>query len=379
MLVSVGMAGIVVFAILINGTDTFTKFFQRKELVALTLFFWIVVFSGFYSADKPNWLNWVRIKLPFALLPLAFAAIEKPDSRKFIILLYSFMLVFFVSSCVIIGYYFLHFQTITESFYKGQAIPVKYGHIRYSLMLAFSFFCSSYLLSTGSFLWSKRERWLQAGYLIFAFIVLHILSVRSGLIALYLGLFYLAVYQLIVNKKIILGLALTFALAATPMAAYYAVPSFHNKLLYMLYDLGSYADGNINENSDGLRLLSMKVGIEVWKQNKLLGVGAGDLQAETAKIYDRDYPQINPAIRRLPHNQFIWVLATTGVVGLGLFLFAFLFPLFLNGSYKYWLIAIFHIMLFSSFFTEDTLEEQIGTGFYIIFLLLLLNYFKRNE
>jgi hypothetical protein len=72
------------------------------------------------------------------------------------------------------------------------------------------------------------------------------------------------------------------------------------------------------------------------------------------------------------------MLATTGVIGLLVFLFAFFYPFFLSGLQKHWLAAVFYLSLFSSFFTEHSLEEQMGTGFYLLFLLLLMNHFRND-
>ena len=147
----------------------------------------------------------------------------------------------------------------------------------------------------------------------------------------------------------------------------------------MRYDLQQYERGEINEYSDAMRIESMKIGADIWLKNLWLGVGAGDLKMEMDKIYARDYPKISEANRRLPHNQFIWVLSTTGIIGFTLFLFAFFYPLIIKGHYKHWLLLVLYLVIFSSFFTEDTFEEQIGAGFYIIFLLLLLNHLKHDE
>jgi O-antigen ligase len=94
------------------------------------------------------------------------------------------------------------------------------------------------------------------------------------------------------------------------------------------------------------------------------------------KFYSDHYPQLAESDRKLPHNQLVWTLATTGIFGLALFLFAFFFPLFINSNYKNWLFVILHLILFSSFFTEATFEEQIGTGFYLTLLLVLMNQFS---
>jgi len=376
---SIGMIGILASVLLSNGIiNTLKKYFQSKEMLALSLFFWLVFLSGTYSEHKSDWLEWVRIKLPYLALPLAFAPLKKLDERKFILLLYGFMLIFFISTAVVLGNYFLHYETITGSFRQGGTIPMPFSHIRYTLMLAFSFFCGLYLMEKRYYIFSKNERWLQIVYCAFVFIALHILTVRSGLLALYLGLMYLAIDRIIRQRKFVIGITLILVIMSLPFAAYRWVPSFHNKIDYMNYDLSQYQKGEINEYSDAMRILSMKIGWDIWLDNMWLGVGAGDLKSETDKSYIQNYPQISEYNWRLPHNQFIWVLASTGIIGLVLFLTAFFFPFLVNGNFKFWLLTVFYLMIFSSFFTEDTVEEQIGTGFYIIFLLVLMNHHQRE-
>ncbi|MBL0309566.1 MAG: O-antigen ligase family protein [Bacteroidetes bacterium] len=378
-LASIGMMSMLLVSLLFYGGDTFKNYFARKEWWILSLFFWIVLFSGIYSEDKTSWMNWVRIKLPYIALPLAFAPLKKLSTKQITALLYGFILVFAVSTIVVLVRYFLNYEAITESFSRGNGIPMPYSHIRYSLMLAFSFFCCLWLLERKEYLFGSKERWVLILLAAFAFVALHILSVRSGLLALYIGVIFLAWREAFRRKRIFQSLLVVVAVSILPYLAYHFLPGFHNKIEYMKWDLAQYREGNINDYSDAMRLVSMKVGMQIWKQHPLIGVGSGDLKIESDKVHASDYPEISEQNRRIPHNQFIWVLATTGVIGLLLFLMAFFVPLVVNGHYKLWILTLLHLILFSSFLTEDTLEEQIGTGFYLIFLLVFINYDRRNE
>lgn len=379
-LVSIGMIALLVTTLLSsNPKQLFSNYFKRPELWVLSLFFWIVVASGTYSHDKTDWLNWVRIKLPYLVLPLAFAGIAKLKQRTFTVILYGYVLTFFVSALVILTQYALNYEQVTQSFLSGSALKIPYSHIRYSLMLGFSFFCALYLYREKLYLFTVKEKYLQLLLALFAFIALHIISVRSGLLAVYGALFYLALHTIVTQRRWVLGLGVIATIVVLPFVAYKFVPSLHNKIAYMRYDLQEYQRGNINDRSDAMRLLSMEIGIDIWKQNPVFGCGAGDLKTETNTIYKNQYPQITEANYRLPHNQFIWVLATTGVVGLILFLVTFFYPFMANGLYRQGLAVVLFIALFSSFFTEHSLEEQMGTAFYLIFLLLLLNRFKHEE
>ena len=371
---SIGMVTLLVTSLLFNGFgETVKRYFQQRQIAVISVFFWIVFLSGFYSEDKASWLNWVRIKLPYLALPLAFASIKKLDERKFVTILYGFIFTLFISVAVVIINYLLNYDTITESFLRGNAIPMPFSHIRYTLMVAFAFFCCWYLMEKREILFTGYEKMIQFFLLFFFFIALHILSVRSSLLALYLGIFFMLIRLVVIQKKYVIGLSALLVFVLTPYGAYKLIPSLQNKIAYMKYDYNTFRSGEVKNLSDGVRLLSMQGGIEIAKQNLFFGVGAGDLKIEMNKFYNKQYPQLEKGDRKLPHNQLIWTLATTGVVGLALFLFVFSFPLVVTGTQKNWLLVVLHLILFSSFFTEATLEEQIGTGFYLTFLLVLMN------
>lgn len=378
-LASVGMIAMLIISVAFNGNGTFKSYLAKKELWILSLFFWLVLFSGLYSQDKSDWLNWVRIKLPYIALPLAFAPLKKLSARQLTALLYGFVLVFAVSAAVILANYFMNYAAITESFSRGNGIPMPYSHIRYTLMLAFSFFCCLWLMERKEFLYSGNEKWVLLVLAVFALVALHILSVRSALLALYIGIIFLTLREAIRRKRILQSFLMIAAVCTLPYLAYVFLPGFHNKIEYMKYDLAQYREGKANEYSDAMRIISVKVGFQIWKEHPLLGVGSGDLRSETNKVYAEDYPDISEHNRRIPHNQFVWVLASTGIIGLLIFLSAFFIPLMVKGHYRLWILSLLHLILLSSFFTEDTLEEQIGTGFYLIFLLVFMNYCHPDE
>jgi len=109
----------------------------------------------------------------------------------------------------------------------------------------------------------------------------------------------------------------------------------------------------------------------------LTGVGIGDLKVEMKKKLDAA-PE-HPQDVLLPHNQFIFVAAGTGIFGLIVFLIAICLPLMRRRYLKNWLFVCFHIIILSSFFTEATIEEQMGTDFYLSFLLLMYIFIQSKE
>lgn len=373
--ISIGMVGLVVAALWRTGfTDLVKQYFKRKELWAVAFFFAPVFYSGVYSDNTAQWANWVRIKLPYLVLPLAFAGLSSLKKKHITLILYAFLAVMLVSLVAVLIKYALHFEEVTNSMLRGNAILMPFSHIRYTLMLAFSFFVALYLVEQEE---CRHNRWLVS-FAVFVFIALHILAVRSGLLALYVGLLIYVVRYTIIKKKYWMGIVFVGVIFSLPILAYQFVPSFHNKIAHMVYDLEQMQAGVINYRYDAMRLVSMKAGLMVWGQNIMLGTGAGDLAAAMNEFYAQSYPQLDVQNRLLPHHQFIWVLASLGLVGLFQFLMAFYVPFFANGNYRQWIFVVLHVILFTSFFTEHTLEEQIGTAFYLIFLLLFIQRFRAN-
>ena len=216
---------------------------------------------------------------------------------------------------------------------------------------------------------------------VFIFIFLHILAVRSGLLAMYGSLIGVVVLQAFFQKKYSLLLAIPTLLVAD-VALYFLSPSLRNKAAYMKKDVGQYTGGkNVNNYSDGNRLLSMQIGWTIAKENILLGVGSGDAKKVMDEYYIQNYPDISEENRLIPHNQFVYILLIGGVVGLAIFLICLLLPLTSISVWKDIPMMVVIISVYSSFLSEATLEVQHGVLLcsYILGLVYLRMIVKKNE
>jgi O-antigen ligase len=74
----------------------------------------------------------------------------------------------------------------------------------------------------------------------------------------------------------------------------------------------------------------------------------------------------------MPHNQFLWILSSTGVLGLLFFVLAWLLPLWSNRNKLNLIVILFHSIMAISFMVEYTLEEQVGGTFFMIFSMFFL-------
>jgi O-antigen ligase len=345
--------------------------FFRSPFFWITFFFWIVLLSGIYTADQSYWLERIRIKLPFLGLPVAFFLFPSFSARQIQSIFYAYLLVL-LFSCMGVGMNYLsNFSAITEGLGRGHPIPTPVSHIRYSLMLAFGIIIGAYLVLKGKPLFYKWERPALAIITLFFFGFIHILSVRSGLLTLYMALSLGAVAIAIEKRKVWLAGLFLIGLAILPVLAYQFIPSFRNRIDYARYDWQMYRMGKGQEYSDSDRMVSLQTGLAIAKEHPLFGVGAGDLKREVKKIYNIEHPDIEQA--KMPHNQLLSVWAGTGLFGLLLFLCAFFVPLLWNQNYRKLLFSLFCLIIFTSFMMENTLESAVGIAFYSFFLLLFLN------
>lgn len=155
--------------------------------------------------------------------------------------------------------------------------------------------------------------------------------------------------------------------AGFPAVAYAEKSGWGLRLHTFLHGTHLYlTNETIQGSSFYQRFVYWNIGINLARENLLLGVGTGDVEKSFKDAYV-DYPiYIAPQYRRRAHNQYITFLVTFGILGL-LYFVSFLGFL----SYKWRsnnLYLFFVIVSIISFLTEDTLETQAGVTFFAFFL-----------
>jgi O-antigen ligase len=161
------------------------------------------------------------------------------------------------------------------------------------------------------------------------------------------------------------------------------IPTLNNKWVNTVADLNVYLDkGYPNYNSLTTRFISYEAAFSIFKQNPLLGCGIGDIKDETDLFFKTNYPMIDIPI--LPHNQFLFYLSATGIIGLLVFCFAFYFPLFYQKNWRNPVLLVQYVVITLSFMTEPMLETQLGVAFTVLFIFLPLTqssdeFFENKE
>jgi O-antigen ligase len=345
---------------------SFRRLFANRALSGLALLLLVPALSFFWSDDKAYWLRLVQTRLPFLVMPWAFANFPPISERQWKSVLYFFVWTT-AAICTGVGINFLlNYDAVLEGLGRGNPVPVPRSHVRFSLIVATSVLSGLWLWRQRFYLWQKWERHLLLALTLFLFVFLHVLSVRGGLFALYLALVFWAVREMALRKKWVLGTGSLLALVAVLWFAAQNVPSLRNRIGYMRYDwerFRSHDDGHLY--SDGARWVSLMSGWQLWEQNPLLGTGAGDLLSETKRNTAVSFPSYAQE-PQLPHNQFVFIMASTGLLGLLVSLFAFWRLLRGRRNALFWGVQV---VAFASFLIECTLENAIGVAWYLGYTL----------
>lgn len=347
---------------------SFGSLFRQPVYALFLLLLLLPALSGLWSDDQAYWLERTRVRLPFLVLPWVFANLPALSLRQYRLVLYILVWVMVVLCAGVGVNYVLHREAILEALRQGRSIPVPRNHIRFSLLLATAVLAGGYLWRKGFFLRFRWERIALAAATVFLFIFLHFLSVRSGLVALYAALLFTLAQYIWHTRRWRMGLAVVALLVSIPWVALKTFPSLEQKLAYTKYDWERYQENEGGYYSDAERWVSLKSGWLIWRDHPWLGVGAGDLPGATMQIVREQFPAYQ-AQPKLPHNQFLYIMAGTGLLGLGCSMLAFLYPLFAERHRKQYLFAAFQVMIFTSFLVEYTIETAMGVAWYLFYTL----------
>ncbi len=366
---------------------TFKDFIKDRKLLFISLIFILYMISGIYSTDMGYYSEKLLIKIPLLFMPLGFASLKEIPRQYLLHALTAFIILVLFASIGSTVMYIMDFEKITENYKYAKVIPIPFeiNHIRFSLMLASAIFGSFYLYTKNYFFFDgKIEKFLFLGTGIFLFIFIHILSVRSGLLAVYASLLVILFAYIYQKKKYLNGILFLILMISTPVVMYMAVPTIRNKVNYMVRDVSLFFKGRergkgsrANDYSDVNRLLSIKLGIELGNTSPWIGLGLGDVKNEIFNAYATKYPRVQEGRRLIPHNQFVYVYMAVGGIGLALFCIFCFYPLFSKSSYSGFLFISTNVIFISSYLSESTLENQLGVCLFIT--LYLITYFIETE
>ncbi len=349
------------------GILSIYSWMRIRSIVPAASWFYAILWAGvlmsvWNTAYFPAWAEQMRIFLPFLFLPLFFTALPKLD-RDHVIRLHLWFLVILIITALVLFVDVMDGQhdQIVWKISRGGAVYTPIEHVKFSLF-------NSYAVLSAIWLYLKKDNNLhKRGLLVGALLLfglMHFLAVRSGLVVTYLLLAAILIYQGFRTRAYKITLVILLTGVVSGLTAVKFIPTLRAKWGYSLYDWRSGQE----HFSDSNRWINIKRAMEVWLEHPIFGVGGGDvLSVIKEKSLNSEHPKIDD---RLPHNQFVLVLARSGIIGLLMFLLGWLLP-FWYGLKHEPLAWLLYTCMALSFLVENTFERSIGVGFFLFFALLL--------
>lgn len=345
------------------------RFVSSPLLWGMSLLFFLPLISGLWSGDKTQWLDTVRIKLPLLFLPLAFAAPFSFTQRRWNMLAWIFILLVLGGTCWSFFHYSANAAAINEGYLSAKSMitPLGNDHVRFSWLISLAvLFCGWLYFRGGLKVWEKYFVMAVAVWLI---IFLHLLAARTGLLSFYTGLLIVVAWLIQNRLSRLYGLTLLLVCLALPLIAYYTVPTFKNKVKYFRYEWEHISgSGYLPGSNDGVRLISMKAGWSIMKENPALGVGFGDVMPASRVWYGSASPQMLESDKIFPSSEWLMYGAGCGIPGFILFTGIMCIPFFTRTKHGLtWLILNTTAAL--SFMADIGLEVQYGIFTYSFIVL----------
>lgn len=360
----------------------FTKF--EAVLSALfVLYFLSSAISFFYSENTDEASRKLILKLPILCFPLVFNALRKTESKHFPNLILIGLYAMYLPAVVSVYNYISNKTLFDQLILESKPLPIEFGygiyHIQFSILLALS-------VVLGVFILLHRKAWNLSAFnktfigviSLLNFVFIHILSARTGLLALYVGLLMILLPALIkmpLRSKIIsvvAGLLL-------PIVILSLSSSLRNRLSNTAADFEvAWSGKDANDYSFAMRVQAWKNAIQVIKKNPIIGVGIGDADKELQENFALMNSSITAANRKNPHFQFLETATQSGIVSACIFLLILLYSLF-GKSNKNSLLASIVLLLFLASCFESILERQASVVAYSAFIALALAYGSREN
>ena len=149
--------------------------------------------------------------------------------------------------------------------------------------------------------------------------------------------------------------------------------NLNSRIYNIFWEIDDYMrGGNPSGHSVTQRLEYWKTATLVILENPWVGVGTGDLMDTMNSKYKSKSTSLDSHYWKRPHNQFLSIAVSLGILGLMGFVFSIFYPLYALPEKRDLLYVIFLFIVLGSMVSEDTLDTQAGVTFFAFFNSLFL-------
>lgn len=284
----------------------------------------------------------------------------------------SFILGMFVSEIVSYGIILGFWRTRIGMPYNPT--PFLANHSTYSLFLVIAIF---WILE---FAYREKEKWKKILYYLFSLTATANLFFNAGRTGQVIYIFLIFFYAFYHYRSSIKKIVLILLAGVFGVLIFYKISHlFQHRVSEAKRDIVYMINGHFNTSWGG-RMLAWFVAKDIFIKHPLMGVGVGSVKKEmfeeVAKYGKSNAEFFNQSLPHL-HNQFLQILAETGLVGEFLFIVALIF--LFKEKYKKdvdYYVKVFLIAYLIAFMTETFLMKNTS---YLLFNLFIAVFMLNRE
>src|SRR5689334_6232934 len=320
---------------------------ERKYLLWMFLFFIMVVTSVLLSSNFDKGLRYLDPRLPLAYFPLSVGLLQlKKETKDKILLGFAWLTTFIMLFCLCWSLKRSGFFKRPEFLYNDSFTDIlNQQSIYISLLVNLSIYIFTYHILYKK---NKNRGWMILA-VIFLFTISYLLASRNLMLVLYVVTIGFAFYYTFAQKKYLKGATLVVGLLLGAFMIVRLFPKTINRykeLAYTKFDyssMGKESHYNMDVTKDqwngaNFRLAAWRCGWELFLSNPIKGVDIGDKKDVLMDKYREKDFQFALQTQKNVHNNYLDILYSMGLIGLGLFLAGWvILPLVYAKRNKDWL------------------------------------------
>jgi O-antigen ligase len=348
----------------------------------MLLFFIMVAISVCLSSNFDGGLRYLDPRLPLAYFPISIGLIKlRKEFKEKLLLSIAWLTSFIMLFCLCWAIYRSELFKRPEFLYNDSLTQIlNQQSIYISLLVNISIYIFGYSIIYRK---SGHRAWMILSVL-FLFAMSYLLASRNLMLVLYAFTIGFAVYYIFKRKKYLEGAVVILGLLLGIFMIFKFFPKTFNRyreLAYFHFDyqnLGKESHYNMEVTKDqwngaNFRMAAWRCGWELFLSSPIKGVDIGDKKDVLMDKYREKKFQFGLQTQKNVHNNYLDILYSMGIIGLGLFVVGWLIIPLIYAKKDRDNLSILIILTFAfAWITEIYFDRSLGgmlTGFFIPLLL----------
>lgn len=357
--------------------------FIKRYILLLTIPFWIILFTSFFSNNLEISFIHIQHALFFLLVPITFSLIPK---EFFTLKKVNLYISFLKNICVIITIIYIvsYFQSIT--LWKFKLGYYEYSDFRdfvYNEFKVFkihpSYFTSILILCTAHSydLVLKQKKYFHLIYAFVFMIITFLLLTRLNIIVFVSVLFLMTFFRTSLKPSSRIAFGLSFLVIAALLIVHVPGISIRFKETINSFNV---KPKDLDYDSTNIRKAILDCDLSLVKENWKTGIGYENLQNSLNDCYKSNYKSsFYLHDNYMTHNYYLYIFICSGFLGFILYLFYLYNLVRICVKKNIFLLNVLVISTLIICFVEDYLYRQYGLLYFNLLLMIFIKYDENKK